>query len=116
MKISTFTRHIGVGMLAFCATFVQASMVNAARADEVRSSQSIRSNDLDLSKSTDVATLYQRIHKAAEAVCGTGVVTGSRLAGSANLRCISDAVDSTVMKINKTPLTSYHRQTTTHAG
>ena len=103
-------------MLAFCATFVQASMVNAARADEARSSQSIHINDLDLSKSADVVTLYQRIHRAAEGVCGTGVVTGSRLAGTANLRCISDAVDSTATKINKTPLTSYHRQATTRAG
>ena len=67
MKKYSLAQNLGIGMLAVCATVVQASFVMAAHATDAPPAQAIRSSDLDLAKSADVATLYRRIHTAARA-------------------------------------------------
>ena len=37
MKTNAFARHFGIAVLAICATFIQASMVNSAHATETAS-------------------------------------------------------------------------------
>lgn len=112
MKNQLFARHISVGMLALCATFVQASMVAVSHAAEAPSAQAIRISDLDLAKTEDVAKLYRRIHSAAEAVCSSGAITGTRLPAKAQPRCLNEAVDGAIARINKAALWAYHRQET----
>lgn len=118
MKSNSISSYIGTGMLAFCATIGQAWMVNAARAEPAPAQQSVRINtsDLDLSKSADVATLYQRIRNAAEKACGSDYVTGSRLASDSKKQCVAQAVDGTVAQMRNPSLSAYHKQEATMAG
>jgi UrcA family protein len=118
MKSTALTNYIGTGMLAFCATVGQAWMVNAAHAADAASTQSLRisARDLDLSKSEDVAKLYQRIKSAANKACGNDVVTGSRLESQNMKECVAQAVNGTVEQMNIPTLSSYHKQETNHAG
>ena len=118
MKSNSITNYIGTGMLALCATVGQAWMVSAARAAEAPAQRSIHISvsDLDLAKSTDVATLYERIKIAAKNACGPDFVTGSRLASASKTQCVAQAVDGAVVQINNPRLSAYHRQETTKAG
>ena len=118
MKAHSITSYLGTSMLAFSATFGQAWMVNTAQAADAPVTHSLRISvsDLDLSKSTDVTTLYARIKSAAEHACGTDIVTGSRLPTSSKKQCMSQAVDGTVSQINNASLSAYHKQEATKAG
>jgi UrcA family protein len=118
MKANSITGYIGTGMLAFSATVGQAWMISTARAADAPSAQSLRItvSDLDLNKSSDVATLYQRIKSAAQQACGADVVTGSRLISGSKKQCLSQAVDSAVAQINNPSLSAYHKQGSTKAG
>jgi len=112
MKASGFSSYLGMGMLAIGATFLQASMVNAAHAADSPPRQTIRVSDLDLSKSEDVAKLYHRIQDAAEATCGSASVTGSILTKNVHLQCVAETVERTVSKFNNATLSAYHKQET----
>ena len=118
MKSNSITSYIGTGMLALSATVGQAWMVSAARAEEAPTQQSLRIvvSDLDLAKSSDVATLYHRIKSAAQQACGADVVTGSRLASGSKKKCLNEAVDGAVAQINNASLSAYHKQESTKAG
>jgi UrcA family protein len=118
MKANSVTSYLGTGMLAVCATVGQAWMVGTAHAADASATQSlrIRANDLDLSKSSDVATLYARIRSAAEQACGKDVVTGSRLHTSSKKQCVSEAVDTAVSQINNASLSAYHKHEATKSG
>jgi UrcA family protein len=118
MKSNSITSYIGTGMLAFSATIGQAWMVSVAHADNAPATQSLRItvSDLDLSKNTDVATLYARIKSAALQACGADVVTGSRLPSGSKKQCMTQAVDGAVSQINNTSLSAFHKQESTKAG
>lgn len=115
MKSKSIASYIGTGLLAFTATFGQAWMV--ASADDAQT-QSMRLvvNDLDLTKSADVATLYNRIRSAASQACGTDVVTGSRLPSGSKKQCMNDAVNGAVSQINNPSLSAYAKQEASKAG
>lgn len=119
MKTHSIASYLGSSMLALSATVGQAWMVStaqAADADATTQSLRISASDLDLSKSSDVATLYARIRSAAQHACGTDVVTGSRLPTSSKQRCVAQAVDGAVTQINNASLSAYHKQEATKAG
>ena len=118
MRANSITSYFSTGMLAFSATLGQAWMVNTARAADapVTHSLHISVSDLDLSKSSDVATLYARIRGAARQACGTDIVTGSRLPTSSKNQCMTQAIDGAVSQINNASLSAYHRQEATKAG
>jgi len=118
MKANSITSYLGTGMLAFSATLGQAWMVNTAHAEDAPVTQSLRISvsDLDLSKSSDVATLYARIRSAAKQACGTDVVTGSRLPTISKNQCVTQAVDGAVSQINNASLSAYHKQEAPKAG
>jgi UrcA family protein len=111
MKANSISSYFGTGMLAVCATFGQAWMVNTARAADATNAQSLslKVSDLDLSKSSDVATLYARIKSAANQACGADYVTGSRLQSKDMKQCLSQAVDGAVAQINNASLSAYHK-------
>ena len=118
MKANPITSYLGTGMLAFSATLGQAWMVNAAHAADAPPAHSLRISvsDLDLSKNSDVATLYARIKAAAEQACGADVVTGSRLPSGSKKQCMTQAVDGAVSQINNASLSAYHKQESTKTG
>ena len=118
MKANSITSYLGTGMLALTATVGQAWMVNAAHAADAASAPSMHVNvrDLDLSRSSDVATLYARIKTAAHQVCDSYAVTGSRLASSSKEQCLSQAVDGAVSQINNASLSAYHKQEAARKG
>ena len=118
MKANSISSYIGTGMLAFSATLGQAWMVNTAHAENapVTHSLHISVSDLDLSKSSDVATLYARIRSAAKQACGNDIVTGSRLPTTSKNQCVTQAVDGAVSQINNASLSAYHKQEATKAG
>jgi UrcA family protein len=118
MKATSIASYIGTGVLAFSATIGQAWMVSTASAADAPAPHSLRItvSDLDLSKNTDVATLYARIKSAAEQACGTDVVTGSRLPSGSKKQCMSQAVDGAVSQINNASLSAYHKQEATKTG
>jgi UrcA family protein len=118
MKSNSIKSYIGIGVLALSATVGQAWMVSAARAENAPSPQSLRIvvSDLDLSKTSDVATLYARIKSAAVQACGADVVTGSRLPSGSKRQCTTQAVDGAVSQINNASLSAYHKQEATKAG
>jgi len=118
MKANSIKSYLGTGMLAFCATVGQAWMVNAAHAADAPAAQTLRISvsDLDLSKTSDVATLYARIKSAAQQACGADVVTGSRLTSSSKKQCTKQAVDGAVSSINNASLSAFHKQEASKAG
>lgn len=109
MKTSGFARLAGVSMLALGATIVQASFVNTAFAGAPAGEQAVRTGDLDLNKSADVARLYNRIRAAAESVCGVGPVTGTLLPGNGHLHCVEEAVATTVARMHNEQLSAFHQ-------
>ena len=115
MKSKSIASYIGTGMLALSATFGQAWMVASAN-DAPTQSLRIIVSDLDLNKSSDVATLYARIRSAASQACGTDVVTGSRLPSTSKQKCMNEAVDGAVSQINNPSLSAYHKQESSKAG
>ena len=118
MKANSLSSYLGTGMLAICATVGQAWMVNTARAADAPAPQSLRLSisDLDLSKESDVATLYARIKSAAHQACGADVVTGSRLPSKDMKQCLSQAIDGAVIQINNPTLSAYHQHEAGKAG
>lgn len=115
MKSKSFATYIGTGMLALSATFGQAWMVASANEAPTQTLR-IPVSDLDLSKSSDVATLYARIRSAAAQACGNDVVTGSRLASTSKKQCMTEAINGTVSQINNPSLSAYHKQEASKAG
>ena len=48
MNTNVIARHVGIGMLAFCATFVQTSMFATAHFGAAPSAQSVSVSELSL--------------------------------------------------------------------
>ena len=113
--MKSIASYIGTGMLALGATFGQAWMVASANEAQTQSLRIVIS-DLDLNKSSDVATLYARIRSAASQACGTDVVTGSRLTSNSKKQCMNDAINGTVSQINNPSLSAYHKHESNKAG
>jgi UrcA family protein len=69
----------------------------------------VRFADLDLNQSKDIQILYRRINLAAGVACGTRELTGSRLPLPSWQRCVTGAVDSAVLRLDRPALSAYHR-------
>jgi len=77
---------------------------------EFSRSSSVGFSDLDLSRSRDVARLYQRITLAADKVCGPSSLTGAYSKSALYLSCYADAIAQAVAHVNHAGLTAYYRQ------
>ena len=69
----------------------------------IRKSIAVRISDLDLSRPADAATLYRRIRRAAERVCGDGLSSGSPIAAEPQRDCMQNAIADAVAAL-KQPL------------
>ena len=71
-------------------------------------STTVRISDLNLRLPADAATLYGRIRRAAEVVCGDGLDSGSPLAAPPQRDCVQASVASAVTRLNQPLLTAVY--------
>lgn len=96
-------------MPAIAASLAVAMLSTApALADSASPTVSVRFDDLNLDGAAGVARLYQRLHFAAEKVCGPREATGSRLASLDWQKCVATAVDHAVKAVDRPAVTAYH--------
>jgi UrcA family protein len=93
--------------LAIVAAAGVASPARAELAADVPQ-QKVRFGDLDLSTQAGVRTLYARIRKAAENVCGPATRPGSKIVSEAWQDCVAGAVSRAVHTIDNRSLTAYY--------
>jgi UrcA family protein len=74
-------------------------------------SRVVNLKDLDLSRSTDVRTLYGRIGNAAWRVCSDLAPMGNGPSGIENGKCRRALVEAAVAEVNHPALTAYHAKT-----
>jgi UrcA family protein len=96
-------------MLAIAASLVAVALSTApALAYSTSPNVIVRFDDLNLDGAAGVATLYRRLHVAAEKVCGPRETTGSRLVSPDWQKCVAAAVDHAVKGIDRPAVTAYH--------
>jgi UrcA family protein len=78
--------------------------------DEIRHSTTVHYADLNLNKTTGVATLYRRITVAASRVCGQRALTGSNYPLPEYTRCYSEAIATAVARVDRPQLTAYYHE------
>jgi len=104
--MKTFTLRNSKNVLFAAAAASFASMAQMAQAADVineRPAQTVRYSDLNLNTDAGVVTLYNRIHHAAEQVCGN--VDSRRLEQVAAAQaCIDKAVAASVSAVGNVQL------------
>jgi UrcA family protein len=103
---------IGVAAAA-AASLVSFSSVAAEAGDRASHSRDVKMWDLDLAKSEDVQTLYERVREAASEVCRTeGRRHWANTRRAAPLgwmeRCVDDAIDAAVREVGNRRLATLH--------
>jgi UrcA family protein len=93
-------------LLVFPAFFI----VEPAVAVEVLPSVTVRYHDLNLNNSQGVATLYKRIHNAANVVCRReeGPQLVNRIFWTAWNECFNHAITNAVRTVNNEKLSAYY--------
>jgi len=105
------TKYALAAAAAVTLTLWQAAALGGSLSGSSESTQQItvRYADLDLAQPQDVKVLYHRIKLAAGLACGEREVTGSHLPLPSWERCVSLAVDSAVVRLDRPALNAYHR-------
>ena len=100
---------LSVLVCALCVAPLIATAAIRQGAPDVRTI-SVPIADLNLSKSTDVATLFRRLQRAADKVCGsrTLISAGSLKQRQLNQRCYSESLSSAVREIGIAELDELH--------
>jgi UrcA family protein len=121
MNKLTLARKLGLagvalGAMVVTAPLVQAKIVTSGYDLETPPQRVVSVKDLDLKQPADVAVLYARIRRAARVVCGGEPATGSRLPSIQQQACVTNSVEATVVTINRSALSAYHRHGKTGAN
>lgn len=95
------------------ATVMSLTLLANAGAAEQTAKATVKTWDLDLAKPSDVQTLYDRVHVAADRVCRTEEqrerrVTRMRAPMGWRERCVSVAVDEAVRGVGNASLAALH--------
>lgn len=111
--MSTFRQWIAP-LAAAAAFFPSPLAVQAAEPSDEGFSKTVKMWDLDLARTADVQTLYERIQAAAEAVCRSEENrmwnnTRQRVPRGWSERCVDDAVDAAVSDVGNRRLATLHR-------
>ena len=93
--------------LAMAASTVIPSLAQGHVQSDIQS-ETVRFDDLNLTSQTGVQTLYLRIRRAANDVCGLAVLPGARVPSVAWKKCVSASVHQAVLKVNRPSLTAYY--------
>lgn len=104
--ISSLAVATAVSLVSF-----QSSATELADADSP--TRTVKAWDLDLAKTADVRTLYQRLQNAANAVCNAATKqhwqnTRARAPQGWSQRCVQDAVDAAVRGVDNRRLAAVH--------
>ena len=104
--ISSLAVATAVSLVSF-----QSGATELAAADAP--TRTVKAWDLDLAKTDDVRTLYQRLQDAANAVCNAATKehwqsTRARAPQGWSKRCVQDAVDAAVRSIDNRRLAAVH--------
>lgn len=92
--------------VTMCLATLAMSAQAVKAADEFQ--VNVRFSDLDLAHTDGAATLYARIHSAAERVCAP--LNGRRLDESQRFRvCVGDALARAVSEVHQPTLTEYYQ-------
>jgi len=83
---------------------------SAGTAVEFNHSSIVRYADLDLSRPSDVARLYERIAVAADQLCGPRLLSGAYSKSATYTSCYADAIGQAVASVNHAALTAYYLQ------
>jgi UrcA family protein len=106
--------HKWISALAAAAAFSLLSLpTNAAEPVGSALSRTVKTWDLDLAKSADVQTLYQRVRDAAHEVCTAEAQrhwSSTRRPAPSGWRdsCVNDAVDAAVRDVGNRRLATLH--------
>ena len=111
--MTTSLKLISSLVVATAASLVSFSSGAADVADGDAISRDVKMWDLDLAKSEDVQTLYERVREAANDVCRAEVRrhlgnTRSRPPLGWTERCVADAVDAAVREVGNRRLVALH--------
>jgi len=88
---------------------LNSQLVNAGPAPDVLS-VTVQFADLDLTRSTGAAVLYQRLKGAAETVCAPFDARSRDLGSQMRFKeCMQSAIGTAVAKIDQPALTAYYR-------
>ena len=109
----TATRWISCLAVATAMSMASFSSGAADLSDDGAPTRAVKVWDLDLSKSTDVQTLYERMQAAASDVCRTEanrqwMATRQRVPDGWTERCVADAVNSAVRDTANQRLATLH--------
>jgi UrcA family protein len=69
----------------------------------------VRFGDLNLDQPAGAAILYRRIRHAAEQVCGDPVSPGSLIPSQFWRSCVAQAIERSVIAVDRPALTAYYR-------
>jgi UrcA family protein len=104
--------HFPPGVMLVIAAALAATAFPAVPARAGSDSDSpgvvVRFDDLNLDRTPGVVRLYQRLHAAAQEVCGPPTPANSRIVASDWRQCVAAAVDRAVRQIDRPAVTAYH--------
>jgi UrcA family protein len=98
------SRSLLVSPLAALMIALAPAGASAGETALIQKSVTVRVSDLDLSKPADAARLQQRIRRAAAAVCGDGLVTGSPGASEPDRDCMANAIATAQAGLKPAPV------------
>ncbi len=102
------SRFISLLLLTTLAAAASASSVAAPPTDTRQTV--LNYSDLNLSSISGVRSVYARIRKAAETVCGDRHASGSRITQQDWRDCYDRAVADAVARLDKPALNAYHQR------
>lgn len=110
MKSFRFRVPLAATVLALAATIAGAQTAAAEQAGSIRETRSLRIgfSDLDLREPRAVAVLYERLQRAARAVCGRPDIRDLARRDDWQ-RCRTDALDAAVAQVGDARLAALHR-------
>jgi UrcA family protein len=94
---------VSVATIAFLTSLAVSIPAQAAEPSRV-----VNLRDLDLSKPSDIRTLYVRIGNAAWKVCGERIPASNGPSSIENGKCRRTLMDAAVADVNHSALTAYH--------
>ena len=105
----SITKLLRVAPIAVLSLACAAAYADSATV-EFQQASAVRFSDLNLSRPSDVARLYQRIATAADKLCGPRSLTGAYSKSAIYQSCYSDTVAQAVARVNRAPLTAYYEE------
>jgi len=82
----------------------------AVPADADSNQTTVHFGDLNIDRPAGAAVLYRRIRAAARSVCGDPQPPGLHMTSPDWRRCVAQAIDEAVARVDRPAVTAYHRE------